>query len=89
MFKRKKKKDEDKVKPLKHVTVYFDEGNHIKYEKPVDCTINENIGVLNIKLDNQSVVHNQSIIQNIQHDQSIVYNLRHILAYEFEEEEGS
>ena len=87
MFRKKKKKDEDKVKPLKHITVYLNEGNYIKYEKPSDCTINENIGLLNIKLNNQSVVHNQSIIHNIRHDQSIFYNLQHILAYEFEEEE--
>ena len=75
MFRRKKKKDEDedKDKPLKHITVYFDEGKPITYNNPTNCTVNENIGLLHIRVK----------------DECVVYNLRYLRAYKFEEKEGS
>jgi len=71
MFKRRnKKKEKDRDKPLKHVTVHFAEGKPITYENPTNCVVNEVIGVLCIRLN----------------DKSIHYNLSHLKAYEFEEE---
>ena len=66
---RKEKNNEDR--PLKHVTVYFEEGKPITYENPTDCLINEAVGILCIRFNNKS----------------IHYNLSHLKAYEFEEDE--
>jgi len=70
MFRKKKKQDE--YKPLKHITVYFPVAKSITYNNPSNCTINENSGMLNIQVKNQS----------------IFYNIQQLLAYEFEEEES-
>jgi len=68
--KKREEQEESKDRPLKHITVYFKEGTHKKYENPDTCLINERTNSLNIRLKNKN----------------IVYNLDYLLAYEFEED---